>query len=425
MLRKWNIIVILLSFMLLGSFILYGQFVYDILFSVEGVLDGSTNPAPMNEGDIYLHIDGAPPVVVAGGSNAELLMGFEDYTQGDKGLDGFDVISIFLGEPNSVGACYWTSEIDFTAFLPGNPQPISNGDILARLIGYYIENQTLRWPFQFADIVETADVGLDALDVEGVDEALYVAMLGWAGLDRALGSMGGMSYTPNFSEFSGLSRPFWVFWSFETANEPHTLSASHQVFNPYTGVLLPTGTIITADDLLVTVFTPAGPTIGYLLRTGRDGLPVTAPQIESLFQGTPHLGQASVGLDAVDIPDIAEGTTLADPMSMIPYTYGSDEAGETGGIKHPDISIKILFSTSTDASSQVPPSTNGDVLALLVNPGLANDVVQGVLSNTQSGVPHLVDNPDLTHLIDFNRGLDGLDLVPYGALPAVMDWYLY
>jgi hypothetical protein len=417
---------------------------YDVLFTVEGPLDGSADPSPLYEGHIYRQLNGSLPAIAPGGSQTELLNGFYVDAATEVGLDGFDVITIRenLGR-NEVEMCYWTSEIDFVAF-GGNPNPpppgleyIKHGDIIAKMnpggpipYGYYIQNQTLRAPFDFYDASETEvipateDIGLDALDVEGVDETLYIMLSESTGAgERALGSFGYETpdmYTPEFADFNIMgASEFWVFWSFETTNEVLTLGPSHNIFNGYTSTLLPVFTPISADDLLCTVFTSGGPSWGYLVRTGRDFLPVTSPQIESLFEGINPPDINNVGLDAVDLPNIMD-------MDLDLGPNGSDEMDETGLMGDPDVDSRILFSTSLDdAVPSTPTFMNGDVLSLQTTSGLANDIFEGVMIDNRVPPGQPLSNDILSGGLGVDVGLDGLDIIAPGTGLPVREWKKY
>lgn len=374
----------------------------NVVFSVEGPLDGSA-AGTLDENDIHVAVIGAVPAykgVAAGGKHSDLLAPFQDVDTDPVGLDALDVISQ-ESPGGAIEHCFWSSEIDFNAFTNSVFSSIDDGDLLAKIdggTGYYIENQTLRFPFQFNEILETESIGLDAIDVANMDEAKMILLGTLTDTDRALGSTTSPFYAPDFTEFTGLVMDtFWVFWSFETTNEIYTLSPASNVWDPYTATQIVAGTPISADDLLMTIFTSAGPLQGYLIRSGLDNSP---GMVESLFQ--PNTGPA-IGLDSVDLPEMLVNSL--GNSSVISFPYYSSEAPETGPSPWMD---QIFFSTSIDS----PYAQNGDIIIEQVIDGLANDGLVSLLLNAQF-TEQIVD-----------QGLDGLDMVST-TVTKIDHWELF
>ncbi|MBE7560501.1 hypothetical protein HS125_16790 [bacterium] len=152
-------------------------------------------------------------------------------------------------------------------------------------------------------------IGLDAVDVEGVDAKIFDTLAHKAHFVLPEGSI--------------------IFFSFEEVNEEYICGPGA---GPFAGLR------VSADDQLA-VIVKSGVYVPYaIMRTGADGVPAGVPNVFTTWLPLPNLG-----LDAIDWPNS-------------PF---SNELGETGPVfDHPHT---LLFSTSLD--DPLGRFAHGDLLA--------------------------------------------------------------
>ncbi|MCB9768116.1 MAG: fibronectin type III domain-containing protein, partial [Candidatus Omnitrophica bacterium] len=286
---------------------------------------------------------------ILGGRYEDLLEAFlfDPYQKGKRlGLDGLDAISV---EDGVLTRAFFTVEEPFRVSNPAHPAfgtVVSDGDLLGKS-GLIVPNAFLLAPFDLKDDegMTAGEVGLDAVDVEGIDPEEY---------DRWTNSyLENLDSTPPSDIIADAS----VYFSFEEVNEVYNASA---------------GIPVSADDLLCLGLNTM---VGKVFRSGADQTPAGSPGI--LLGYYPNPADSNVGLDAVDMPN---------------HLPESDENGETGPINR--FAGDIFFSTSLDDIQNPNRFTEGDLLAS--DSGGGNRIQE-----SQSGLTGLVQGPNL--------GLDGFD----------------
>jgi len=330
-----------------------------LIYSIERDYFDPTTGILAKEGDALLSGTLFP---IAGGRYEQLLWAFladPDAEGQDLGLDGVDAISI---EGGVMTRAFFTTERSFVVTRPAHPiygphplfgGTVSHGDLLNKA-GLVVRNAWLLAPFGLTDVagVPVEDLGLDALDVEGITAEEYDL---WTSQYYQTG---------NATPPPGIVADGRIYFSFEEINETYTAGS---------GTTIPQGpgTPVSADDLLCLDLSTM---TGKILRSGADGIPAGSPSILQDFFD-PVGSPANLGLDAVDMPN---------------FPVESDEAGETGPI--PVLKDKILFSTSLDDPTSPPRFREGDLLSHLLPGGSPPGVNKLEKTNEQlSGLPPTID----------------------------------
>jgi len=293
---------------------------------------------------------------IAGGRYAALLRAFlaDPHAEGRRlGLDALDAISI---ERGVLTRAFFSVERPFRVTRPGHPlfgSIVEHGDLLSRS-GIVMPNSALLMPFDPVVPVDVRELGLDAVDVEGITANEYDA---WT---ADFYNSGGTTLPP-----SSITTDARIYFSFEEINFSTTTGAGAST-PPGTGVP------ISADDVLVHDLATG---TGDVFRSGADGIPASAPNILDPFD-PPGVFLENLGLDAIDMPN---------------HPAESNEAGETGPIA--GFRDSVLFSTSLDEVLLPVRFRHGD---LLINEPLVSKL--------------LIPNEGLTgRPRRFDLGLDGVD----------------
>ncbi len=315
-------------------------------------------PTGGTHGDILLaDPSGGPASVLPGGRNPELLRYFNDpdLDVRNYGLDGFDILTLDQEALNQDDRrpkhrIIFTIEEKMKVthskhILAG--KTLTDGDVLLTN-GGVILNQVLIDPLDLVeeDGNEVNFVGIDALEAEAfirVFDALEMTVVSSVQLLNALSCI---------TE----KREFRLIFSLEEFNEEFVAGSNS---------LLPAGTRVSADDLILMRFTPSGASAS-VLRSGADQIPSSAPGILS---GWP--GRENRGLDAVS--QCLSERILVDPHDT------------------------LFFSTELDDLRDPIDYREGDLLY-----HIASTMVNGLY----------LDNHQLTGDPDETYGLDGVDLFP-------------
>jgi hypothetical protein len=339
-----------------------------LIYSIEGDTLYNSGASLAKEGDVLVK---GTLLTIDGGQYEQLLVKFlaDPEAEGKYlGLDGLDAISV---EGGVLTRAFFSVERDFKVTNPTHPlfnSFISHGDLLAKS-GLVVSNPLLKGPFHpvIPGQINTPDnIGLDGIDVEGVDKVLYDQ---WSVVYYATGGNALNSQLTN--------QEIRIYWSFEDINESY-------LTGPFASSPPGIGIPISADDVLLTKM--MGMT-GTIFRSGSDGIPVPFPSImEGLFD--PPLEPINVGLDGLDMPN---------------YLAESDEAGETGPVAI--LKDNVLFSTEIEDPFGLGRFGDGD---LMTDP-------PGTAATTMLD-PNvaLTGHPELGNL-----GLDGIDCLGDVAIKLV------
>ena len=318
-------------------------------------------------GDILMQVPGGSPQLLPGGSNAELMSAFWDLDEMKEfpnvGLDGFDILAFdkrFI-ELNIIPQfpkifpqhkIVFTVEDRFKVYNPKHPlagQILTGGELLLTN-GGVIMNQVLIAPLQLINDKKeyVKFLGIDAVEVQGFNK-LFDALEGKVIEDiEQLYAL----VEENMFDVS-------IIFSFEEINEEYIAGS---------GSLLPTDTLVSADDLIELRITPNGP-YARVFRSGADRIPSTATSILEGFFSRVKLPE-NKGLDAVSVCYPEEKSLPED--------------------------IDVFFSTELDNDADANAFTHGDLLLHNIA-AHANRIVLSFneLTKTRS-----------------QMGLDGLDLFP-------------
>jgi hypothetical protein len=341
-----------------------------VLYSIEKDYYDPVSGLLAKEGDALVEGTIMP---ICGGRYQDLLAAFlkDPEAEGqDLGLDALDAISI---EKGCMTRAFFSVEYSFMVTNPLHPafsSVISHGDLLAKS-GLVIPNAMLSAPFDpiIKGTQERAgDIGLDGVDVEGVD-ALYYDL--WTNSYLATGG----DPTPPSDGTPNDTR--WIYWTFEEINEEY-------ITGPSAGTPPGPGVLISADDALVTSLFSV---TGRVFRSGADKIPIPVPSLlDPLFD---TIQPVNVGLDGLDMPNYIN-------------PFESDEAGETGPIGV--LQDVVLFSTSLNDPVSPTRFRHGD---LLTDPIIGSSIVH----KPNEGLTGLTNVGDL--------GLDGVDCL--GDVPVHTD----
>ncbi len=396
-------------------------------------------------GDILVDLPGYPgegPGILPGGKNKELIAAFYGDNPVDpqlaipqKGLNDFDVIAtttntVYIEDNAPVTAqmpkVFFNTETALTsAETPAlasawAPYPVKPGDLLTNS-GVVIPNYFLIEPFDFyldagltqpavteytwGTTANSASIGLDAVDVEGITSEGFDALTTYVltssnalpakNLRNRLNEVNGLKQAPN--DYAPPTT-FTLFFSFaETASEPpheiggytqktYYLGPLHRICDPITGARLPVGTAISDDDLLMIRLpyinwrsqygSGASKPDGLVVRAGRDNLPALGGgDLANLFRDTnKSTYNTPLGLDAVDAPaTYAYILGGAVPSTLTPFW--SDEEDETGalivrdGLFNYDPCSLAFFSTAMSDTSARRTLDDGESSSIFPGPG--------------------------------------------------------
>ncbi len=313
-----------------------------------------TLPTGGNHGDILVDTAGAP-FVLPGGANPELLEMFVPLTAEFKnaGLDGFDILQLDMeiqpGAARPQHKIIFTTETKFA--ITNSNHPLAggsgtDGDLFLKN-GGVILNHVIIQPLQLLseDGNKVEFLGIDALETEGFIK-IYDQL-----------AMRVIRRPEELLEFTA-NQAINIIFSFEEVNEEYIAD---------TGSVLPAGTLVSADDLILLRFF-SGNVSGRVIRSGADGIPAPIPSVFETWNV-----EKNRGFDAVSNTCISEDIVNDRPLDI------------------------LFFSTSMDDETQPIEFSEGDML----------------LHSLNTHTNHVVHtNFELTNSDDRRWGLDGLDLYP-------------
>jgi len=301
-----------------------------------------------------LYVPGGTPLIVPGGTNPDLLRSFRSSQDENvnAGLDGFDII--YLDETARPGdetidhRIIFTTETRFVITDLSHPMSgatVSDGDLLLNN-GGIILNGAILAPLDLLDTSGNSvlSLGVDALEVEGLLD----------GFDALANTV--VTDLSTLSALTKLGRVD-IILSFEEINETYIAGTSS---------LLPSGTEVSADDLIEIIVSSSGMAAS-VIRSGADKIPSTAV---SILEGFGVLKNR--GLDAA-------GNCLLEDRIY-------NELAE------------IYFSTSLDDVDLPVEFYEGDLLIHRLYTTPKNEVI--------------ATNAELTGNRQKDWGLDGVDLDP-------------